>query len=121
MEDAIQNLKHRYEQSKCKVVPKHDLKRIKNAKGKWTLKQGRPEDESGKDNAVPYRGFNTVEKGHVEQHVSGNGTKPLQCWICGKDHRRRDFPLHQSGGRPQIYSDQEAHTNGDVIHNIPLI
>ena len=88
MEDAIQNLKRRYEQSKRKVVPKHDLKRIKNAKGKWTLKRGRPQDESGKDNAFPYKGFNTVEKGHGEQQASGSGREPLQCWICGKDHCR---------------------------------
>jgi len=42
----------------------------------------------------------------------------LQCWICGKDHRKKDCPLHQ-GGRPHIYSAQEAQKVGDVGHDIP--
>ncbi len=51
LEKAIQNLKHCYEQSKCKVEPKHDLKRNDKDKGKWPPKRGRPQNASEKDNA----------------------------------------------------------------------
>jgi len=39
--------------------------------------------------------------------------------LC-KYHHRRDYPQNQ-GGRPQIYSSQEAQKIGDVGHIIPLI
>eukprot|EP00253_Pinus_taeda_P036167 PITA_36167 len=48
LEEAIQYLKHCYEQSKRKVEPKHDLQRNNNAKGKWSPKRGRPQNASGK-------------------------------------------------------------------------
>ena len=35
------------------------------------------------------------------------GTSRLECWTCGKEHYKRDCP-HNQGGRPQIYSAQEA-------------
>ena len=49
--------------------------------------------------------FNITERGHgyqLEEKLNkGDGRKPFICWICGGDHRKRDFPSHQ-GGRPQI-------------------
>ena len=121
LEVSIQKLKHFYEQSKCKFEPKHDLKRNDKVKGKWPPKRGRPQDASEKENVFPYKRFNTTEKGHGEQQARGGGREPLQCWICGKDHRKRDCTQYQSGSRPQIYSAQEAHTIGDVGHSIPQI
>ena len=44
----------------------------------------------------------------------------LQCCICGKDHRKREYPQYR-GGIPQIYSAQKAQKFGDVGHSIPLI
>ena len=89
-------------------------------KGKWSLKGEIPGDVSEKENVVPYKNFNIVEKGHGEQYTRGDGRAPLHCWICGKDHHNRDCPQYQ-GGIPQIYSAQEAHIVGDVGHNIPQI
>ena len=114
-------MKHCYEQSKHKVEPKYNLKRNDKAKGKWPPKRGRPQHESEKDNAVPYKKFNTAEKGHEEKWARGCGKERLQCWICGKDHCKRDYPQYHSGGRPHIYSAKEAHTDGDVGHNISRI
>eukprot|EP00253_Pinus_taeda_P027395 PITA_27395 len=94
LEEAIQKFKHCYEQSKHKVEPKHGLKGNEKAKGKWPPK---------------------------EQQGRCGGRGPLQCWICGKDNHKRDCPDCQSGGRPKIYSAQEAHTVNDVGHNIPRI
>ena len=54
--------------------------------------------------------FNTAEKGHGEKQARGGGREPLQCWICGKDHRKRDCPQYHNGGISQIYSAQEVHT-----------
>ena len=67
LEEAIRKLKHCYEQSKSKVETKHDLKRNEKAKGKWPPKSGRPQDSSERENAVPYKRFNTTEKGCGEQ------------------------------------------------------
>ena len=44
----------------------------------------------------------------------------MQCWICGKYHCKKYFPLYQ-GGRPKLYSAHEAQIVGDVGHNIPKI
>ena len=121
MEEAIRKLKHYYEQSKHKVEPKHDFKINEKAKGKWPPKRGRPQDASEKYNAVPYKRFNTAKKGHGEQQTRGSGREPLQCWICGKDHRKRDCLKYWSGGRPHIYNSQEVHIVGDVGHSIPWI
>lgn len=63
-------------------------------------KRGIPQDESEKDNAVPYNKFNTAEKGHGDKQARGDGKEPLQCWICGNDHCKRDFIKYQSDGRP---------------------
>ena len=52
---------------------KHDLKRNEKTKGKWPPKRGRPQDTSEKDNVVPYKRFNTAEKGHGEQKARGGG------------------------------------------------
>eukprot|EP00253_Pinus_taeda_P022770 PITA_22770 len=94
LEEAIRKLKYCYEQSKRKSKPKHDLKRNDKGKGKWPPKRGRREDASEKDNIVPYKRFNATDKGHEEQHARGGGKEPLQCLICGKDHRKRDFPQY---------------------------
>jgi len=94
LEEAIQKLKHFYEQSKHKVEPKHDLKINEKDKGKWTPKRGRPQDASDKENVFPYKRFNTTDKGHGEQQVRGSTREAVQCWICGKDHRKRDFPQY---------------------------
>lgn len=91
LKEAIRKLKHFYEQLKCKVEPKHDLKRLDKAKGKFPSKKGRPQDASEKDNAIPYKRFNTAEKGHGEKHARGSGREPLQHWICDKDHCKSDY------------------------------
>ena len=70
LEEAIQKLKRCYEQSKHKVEPKHDLKINEKFKGKWPPKWGRPQGASEKENMVPYKKFNTVEKGHGSQPVN---------------------------------------------------
>jgi len=62
LEEAIRKLKHCYEQLKRKFEPKHDLKINEKAKGKWPPKRGRPQYASEKENAVPYKIFNTAEK-----------------------------------------------------------
>jgi len=67
LEEAIQKLKSFYEQSKCNVKTKHDLKRNEILKGKWPTKHGRPHDVGEKENVVPYKKFNAVEKGHALQ------------------------------------------------------
>lgn len=90
LEEAIRKLKHCYEQSKRRVDPNHDLKIIEKATGKWPPNRVRTQDASEKYNVVPYKRFNTAEKGHGEQQARGGGREPLQCWICGKDHRKRD-------------------------------
>eukprot|EP00253_Pinus_taeda_P028189 PITA_28189 len=100
-------LKEEKAKSKQKVELKHDLKRSEKAKGKWPPKRGRPQDESEKDNADPYKRFNTTKKGRGEQKSRGGSKEPLQCWICGKDHCKQDCLQYQSGGRPQIYNAQE--------------
>ena len=92
LEEAIQKLKHFYEKSKHKVEPKRDLKINEKYKGKWPPKRGRPKDASEKENEIPYKRFNTAEKGWGEKQARGGGREPLQCWICGKDHRNRDCP-----------------------------
>jgi len=43
------------------------LKGNEKVKGKWPLKRGRPQDAGEKENVVPYKKFNTFEKGHGEQ------------------------------------------------------
>jgi len=63
LEEAIPKLKHCYEQSKRKFEPKCDLKGNEKSKGKWPPKRGRPQDASEKENVVPYKRFNTTEKG----------------------------------------------------------
>ena len=82
-------MKHCYEQSKCKIELKHDLKRNEKAKGKWPPKRGRPQDASEKKNAVPYKRYNTIQKGHGEQQTRGGGREPLKCLICGKGYCKR--------------------------------
>lgn len=42
----------------------------------------------------------------------------MKCWICGKDGYKKYY-LFYWGGRPQIYSAQEAQTIGDVGQSIP--
>ncbi len=97
------------------------MKRNDKDKGKWPPKRGRPQYASEKEHIVPYKRFNTTEKGHGKQQARGGGREPLQCWICGKDHRKRGCPQYQSGGIPQIYSAKEAHIVGDFGHRIPQI
>ena len=89
-EEAIGKLKHCYEKSKSKVEHKRDLKGNERFKGKWPPKQGIPQDESEKENIVPYKKFNIVENGHGEKLTRGDGREPLQCWLCGKEHHKRD-------------------------------
>lgn len=48
------------------------------------------------------------------------GWKPIKCCTCGKYHRMRDC-LQNQGGKPYIYSAQEAQTIGDVRESDPCI
>lgn len=112
--EAIRNLKHCYEKSKCRSETKHDWKQNENTKSKWDKKRSRPQDIGNNENASPPKKFNAYDRGQgfqFEEKNKGDGMNPLQCWTCGKDHQRRDCPKYQ-GGRPQIYSSQEAHTVG---------
>ena len=94
------------------------MKGNEKAKGRWPPKQEIPKDVGEEESVVPYNKFSTTRKGLGEQHTRGDDRAPLQCWICGKDHRKMDFPQYQ-GGRTHIYSAQEAQKIGDVGHNIP--
>ena len=80
------------------------MKGNEKVKGKWLAKRGRPQDASEKENIVPYKRFNTIEKRHGERQARCGGREPLECWICGKDRCKRDCLLYQSGGRPHIYN-----------------
>ena len=58
----------------------------------------------------PHKKFNAVERGHrsqPEEQNKGDGNKPLRCWTCGGEHRRRDYASHQ-GNRSQIYNAWET-------------
>lgn len=66
-----------YEQSKCKVEPKCDMKGNEKVKGKWPPNRGRPKDVGEKENVIPYKKFNIVEKGHGNKHIMGDGRAPL--------------------------------------------
>ena len=107
MEEVIGKLKHCYEQSKCKSEPKHDWKGNEKAKGKWPLKQEKPQDAGEKENVASYNMSSATEKGHSpqlrENKNKGSGREPLHCWIYGKDHRKKYFPLYQ-GAKPHIYN-----------------
>jgi len=52
---------------KRKVEHKHELKGNESGKGKWPPKRGIPQDECEKENAIPYKRFNIIEKGHREK------------------------------------------------------
>jgi len=86
------------------------------------LKRTRPQDVGEKENFVPYKKFNVVGQGHGSQpggkKKKCEGKGQLQCWICGKEHFRKDFTSHH-GGSPEIYNDQEVQTIGDVGQSIP--
>ena len=42
----------------------------------------------------------------------------MHCWICGKEHLKKDCLSYQDG-RPQIYSAHEVQIVGDVGQSIP--
>jgi len=73
------------------------LKGDDKIKGKWPSKKVRHQDVDEKENVSPYKKFNVVDKGRGsqlgEQQTRGDGRGPLQCWICGKDHCKKDCPL----------------------------
>lgn len=72
---------------------------------------------------MSYKKFSAIERGHGfhhEEQNKGNGRKPLRCWTCGGEHHWSECPSHQ-GGRPHIYSAQEAQIVGDVGQSIPHI
>jgi len=76
-----------------------------------------------KENAAPSKEFNASNRGQglrYEEQNKDEGWKPLQCWTCGGEHHRGYFPQHL-GGRPWIYSAQEAQKVGDVGKSIPKI
>eukprot|EP00253_Pinus_taeda_P011986 PITA_11986 len=102
LEEAIQKLKCCYEQLKRRSETKPDWKGNERNKGKWDKRQERPQDIGNKENAMPHKKFNSSNRRQefqYEEQNKGAGWKPLQCWTCGKDHHRRDFPQHK-GGRP---------------------
>ena len=121
LEEAIKKLKHYYEKSKCRSETKQDWKINEKNNGKWLKKRGNPYDIDEKENAKSYKKFNATDIGQgfkSEERNKGDGKKPLQCWTCVKDHRRRYCSQHQ-GGIAHIYSAQEVQTVGDVRHKIP--
>lgn len=66
-------MKHYCEQSKYKFEPKHDLKINDKAEGNQPPTRGRPKYENEKENIVPYKRFNTTDKGKGEQYDRGSG------------------------------------------------
>lgn len=74
------------------------MKRNEKVNEKWPPKRGKPQDASEKENVAPYKKINAVEKGHGsqprEQHTRGDSKGLMQCWICGKDHHKKDSPLY---------------------------
>ena len=102
---------------------KQDLKGNEKNKGKWAKKRGYPQETNDKENVAPHKKFNATDRGHVSQtkeHDKGDGRIHLICWTCGGENIRIYFPQHQ-GGRPQIYSVQEAQTVGNIGQIIPWI
>lgn len=103
---------------------KRDWKGNYKTKGRLPSKRARHQDVGENKNVAPYKKFNVVEKGHGphpgEKQNKGSGRELLQCWICGKDHHKKDCLLYH-GGRYHIYISQEAHIVGDVGHSIPQI
>lgn len=102
LKEVIGKLKHCYEQSKHNSYPKWGWKGNDKTKGKRNNKRGRPWDVGNKENTKSYKKFNAVDIGNGSQPEEKNkrdGRKPLQCWTCGREHRKRDYPQHQ-GGKP---------------------
>lgn len=71
-------------------------------KVKWPKKGGRSQDACDKDNVVPHKKFNVVERGYGSQHENqqskGNGRKPLRCWTCCGEDPRTYLPSHHGRG-----------------------
>lgn len=96
-EEVIGKLKHCYQNSKHKSRPKQDWKGNEKAKGKWAKKRSRPQDTGDKENVGFYKKSNVADIRHGFQHEEqdkDDGRKPMQCWICGGEHRRRYCPSH---------------------------
>jgi len=53
------------------------MKGNEKVKGKWPPNRGRPKDVGEKENVIPYKKFNIVEKGHGNKHIMGDGRAPL--------------------------------------------
>ena len=60
-------LKNCYEQLKCKTESKQGWKGNGKTKVKWPLKRKIPQDAGEKENSVPYKKFNAIEKGYGSQ------------------------------------------------------
>ena len=66
---------------------------------------------------MPHNNLNAFDIGQgfqSEDQNKGDGRRQLQCWICGKQHLKKDF-LSYEGGRDQIYSSQDMQTFGDIV------
>ena len=63
LEEAIRELKHSYQQSKCKSKAKRDWKGNAKIKGKWDKKRMRPQDSCNKENVALPKRFNALSRG----------------------------------------------------------
>ena len=63
MEEAIQKLKHYYEQLNHRTETKPDWKGNVKNKGKWDKKQVRPHDSGNKENVAPPKRLNAFDRG----------------------------------------------------------
>lgn len=62
MEEAIQKIKHCYEQSKRRTETKPDWRGNVINKGKWDKKRGRPHGIDNKENVALPKRFNALDK-----------------------------------------------------------
>eukprot|EP00253_Pinus_taeda_P006366 PITA_06366 len=124
LEEFIGKLKHCYEQSKRKNESQHGWKGKYKGRGKWRPNRTRPQHADGEENVAPQKRFNAARQGYGPQQQRkqhrGEDTGQLECWTCGEEHLRRDCLSYQ-GGRPKMYSAQEAQTVGNVGQSIPRI
>jgi len=62
------------------------------------MKRKRPQSVEEKEKETPQNQFNAARQGHgSQQQHKGEGIGWLECWTCGKEQLKRDFPQNQSG------------------------
>ena len=67
LEEAIRNLMHCYEKSKCIIETKPVWRGNERNKGKWDKKKARPQSIDNKENVAPSKRFNVSDRGHGQE------------------------------------------------------